>query len=265
VTLHHCSIDDQYDTFVSLGAKLHHRLFLRPSTIKSLTTADCVVAVSEHTRMTVNQALQRDFPMRVIYNGIDPEIFSPPEYHSAEKKGPVVLFFSGNPTFRKGFDLLAPIMRQLGGGFELRFSAGLRSSHPHRNLPRNMRCLGTLTEQELVQEIKWADIVLQPSRREGFGYSILEGMACGKPIISSNSSSIPELVQHGKGGYLCEVGSVEQIVKAIQDLGQSVEKRTIMGEYNRQQVLKHFTLQQMTEQYVALYQDSLGNYERHRD
>lgn len=265
VTLHHCSIDDQYDTFVSLGSRLHHRLFLRPSTRRSLTTADRVVVVSEHTRKAVIHLLRRDLPIRVIHHGIDPEVFAPRGSFSRGKKGPVALFFSGNPTLRKGFDLLAPVMRHLGNDFELRFTAGLRGGRPHGGLPPNMRCLATLSEQELVREINRADIVLQPSRREGFGYSILEGMACGKPIVSSNNSSIPELVDHGKGGYLCEVGSVDQIVKAIQDLGQSAERRKIMGEYNRQQVLSRFTLQQMTERYTAVYQELLENYERYRD
>jgi glycosyltransferase involved in cell wall biosynthesis len=265
VTLHHCSIDDQYGTFVSPCSRLHHRLFLRPSTKKSLSMADQVVAVSEYTRRAVTNVLQGDLPIRVIHNGIDPEVFAPRESFSFERKGRVVLFFSGNPTPRKGFDLLAPVMRRLGDDFELRFTAGLRRGRPHRDFPPNMRSLGTLSEQEMVREINGADIVLQPSRREGFGYSILEGMACGKPIVSSNGSSIPELVQHGKGGYLCAVGSVDQLVEAIQDLGQSAEKRKVMGEYNRRQVLSRFTLQQMSEQYAALYRDLLGNYERHRN
>ena len=110
----------------------------------------------------------------------------------------------------------------------------------------------------MVEQINKADIVLQPSRREGFGYSILEGMACSKPVVSSNCSSIPELVEAGKGGYLCEVGSVDQIVKAIQELAQSEDKRKLMGEYNRQRVLNRFSLRQMAQQYSALYRELVG-------
>ncbi len=257
VTLHHCSVDVGYDSFLTRGARIHHRLFLRPSVKKSLQSADRAVAVSEHTRQAIQQAFQQEFPIRVIHNGIDPAVFSPRETEPSKGRRPMILFFSGNAGPRKGFDLLGPVLKKLGMDFVLHYTAGLRGIFPGAGLPPNARCLGRLSEDELVREINRADIVLQPSRREGFGYSILEGMACGKPVISTHSSSIPELVHHGKGGYLCETGSVDPLVDAIRELAQSPEKRRQMGQYNRQQVLSHFTIERMAQEYYELYAELL--------
>ena len=128
------------------------------------------------------------------------------------------MFFSGNLSHRKGADLFVPVMKQLGSDYELRATGGLRGTSPIFDA-LNIRCLGRLSEDELIQQINLADISFQPSRREGFGLSILEAMACGKPVVSSNVSAIPEVLEHEKGGYLCEPGSVDQLVNAIRKLG----------------------------------------------
>ena len=165
------------------------------------------------------------------------------------------MFFSGNPSHRKGFDLLEPVMRRLGRDFVLRYTVGLRkeSSIPFQS--PNAQCLGTLTEDEVIQEIQAAHIAFQPSRREGFGLSILEAMACGKPVVSSDVSAIPEVLDDGKGGYLCETGSVDQFVNAIRKLAQSAELRNQMGEHNRRSVLKRFALERMAQEYYELYKE----------
>jgi len=168
-------------------------------------------------------------------------------------RGPIVLFFSGNASRRKGADLFVPVMKQLGRDFELRATGGLgRAATSFFNAP-NIRYLGRLTEDELVQQINEADIALQPSRREGFGLSILEAMACGKPVVSSNISAIPEVLEHEKGGYLCEAGSVSQLVEAIRRLAGSPSLRRQMGQFNRRVVQEKFTLDRMAHAYSRLY------------
>jgi len=258
VTLHHCSIDHESATFLSTFSQIHHQLFLKPSVGRSILSADRAVAVSGYTRKVLNLFFQKELPIRIIYNGIDPEIFAPREFAASRERSRIVLFFSGNPSLRKGVDLLAPIMLRLGGDFELRYTTGLRPITLGKGLSPNMKCLGKLSEPDLVAEINNADIILQPSRREGFGYSILEGMACGKPVVSTQCSSIPELVEHGQGGYLCEVGSVDQFVNAIRTLAQSEDRRRQMGDFNRQRVLERFSLKQMAHQYAGLYRELVG-------
>jgi len=257
-TLHHSSIDKDYLASLSPALAVHHQLILKPSVRKTIQLADRLVAVSASTKTMLCDVFQRDFPIEVIHNGVDAEVFRPLSEEKPSARGPVVLFFSGNLTRRKGIDLIGPVMRQLGADFLLHYTTGLQRTGPGPLRASNIKCLGFLDERDLVREINRADIAFQPSRREGFGYSILEAMACGRPVVSSNCSAIPELVDHGRGGYLCEVDSVAQIVAAIRNLAQSLELRRRMGDYNRQVVVQKFTLEAMCNRYSTLYRGLLS-------
>ncbi|MCI0419554.1 MAG: glycosyltransferase family 4 protein [Acidobacteria bacterium] len=257
-TLHHSSVDADFLLSLPPFKRWHHACILKPIVRRGLTLADRLVAVSQDTRQFFCQVFQRDLAVEVIHNGIDPELFAPNPTSCTEDRSVIRLFFSGNPSYRKGFDLLAPVMQRLGSDFVLSYTTGLRRVASAPLVGPNIRCLGKLTSAHVVEEINRADIALQPSRREGFGLSILEAMACGKPVVSSNCSAIPELVEHGQGGLLCEVGAVDQLVGAIRNLAQSAQTRHRMGEHNRQVVLQRFTLEQMASRYHTVYKSMLG-------
>lgn len=257
-TLHHSTVDADFLMTLPRFKRWHHACILRPIVKKGLTLADRLVAVSQDTRQFFCQVFQSDLAVEVIYNGIDTNLFAPSSTSSANGRSVIRLFFSGNPSHRKGFDLLAPVMQRLGLDFVLSYTTGLRRATSAPLVGPNIRCLGKLTSAQIVEEINRADIALQPSRREGFGLSILEAMACGKPVVSSRCSAIPELVEHGQGGLLCEVGSVDQLVSAVENLAQSAETRRRMGEYNRQVVLQRFTLERMASRYHTVYKSMLS-------
>src|SRR5690606_35387237 len=106
------------------------------------------------------------------------------------------LLYVGNAMKRKGTDLLAPILRELGPDFVLYYTSGFRNVDS-THLPSNMVPLGRLTDEELVAAYNECDALLFPSRMEGFGYTVAGAMACGKPVICTNASSMPELVENG--------------------------------------------------------------------
>ncbi len=256
VTLHQNSVDEEYLQVLPWTVRLHHGRLLKPSVINTLRLADRLTAVSRYVRRSYCELMQRDLPIPVIYNGVDTHYFRP-QPKDDEAGGPIVLFFSGNWSSVKGADLLAPVMEQLGRDFLLHYAVGLRQVSSAPISGPNVRFLGRLSEAELVRAINRSDIALQPSRREGFGLSILEAMACGKPVVSTRVSAIPEVLQEGKGGILCEPGSVGQLVTAVRKLAQSKELRVKMGDYNRQRALRQFTLDRMTSQYHRTYLELL--------
>jgi glycosyltransferase involved in cell wall biosynthesis len=257
-TLHHSSIDEEILPSFSWPVRFHHRWVLRRILAKTVRVADRLVTDSFFSRESFHQVMGKDLAIEVIHVGLDPDVFKPGPSVPSSSSGRCVLFFSGNPSRRKGFDLLDPLMKALGIDYQLRYTTGLRASGKPLLASPNAVFLGRLPEEQLIEEINRADIILQPSRREGFGMSILEGMACGKPVVSTHCSSIPEVLDHEEGGLLCEPGSVDQLVRAIQRLAQSVELRRKMGLHNRRQVLARFTLVQMVEAYWKLYQQLSG-------
>ena len=101
------------------------------------------------------------------------------------------------------------------------------------------------------------DILLMPTVREGFGLAVAEAMACGLPVVASDCSSIPELIDDGKGGYLCPIGDVDAFAEKINLLAESPTLRREMGEYNRTKVEKLFTLDRMVKNYQALFEEVL--------
>ena len=259
VTLHHSTVDEDYLEALPWAVRCHHRWLLKPFVIKTLGLADQLAADSCYSRDSFCEMIQQDLPIPVIYSGVDTNCFKP-QSKSDDTCGPIVLFFSGNWSFRKGADLLEPVMKQLGQDFLLQYTSGLRQARAAPITGPNIRFLGRLSEIELVQAINESDIALQPSRREGFGLSILEAMACGKPVVSTLSSAIPEVVQNGKGGLLCEPNSISELVTAVRKLAQSKTLREDMGNYNRQAVLERFNLDQMATQYFQLYSKSISEF-----
>ena len=74
-----------------------------------------------------------------------------------------------------------------------------------------------LGKQENLEELySISDLMLLLSEKESFGLVALEAMACGVPCIGTNVGGMPEVIQHGKTGYLCELGDIDDMAnKAI--------------------------------------------------
>jgi glycosyltransferase involved in cell wall biosynthesis len=80
-------------------------------------------------------------------------------------------------------------------------------------LEENVHFVGHVPENDLPAIIKGADLLVYPSLYEGFGLPPLEAMACGTPVVASNTSSLPEVV--GDAGVLVEPEDVASIAAGI--------------------------------------------------
>ena len=121
-----------------------------------------------------------------------------------------------------------------------------------------LESIGAVPFKEMQALYRQMDILLMPSVREGFGLAVAEAMACGLPVVASNCSAIPELIDDGKGGFLCPVGDVAAFAEKINFLADSPQLRHEMGEYNRSKVEKMFTLERMVKEYRELFEKVLS-------
>lgn len=117
-----------------------------------------------------------------------------------------------------------PIMKKLVlVGYPTKKKKELKKKVDKRNLSEKVNLLGFVDEEKLVKLYSTADIYVDISYYEGFGLQVVEAMACGTPVITSNASSLPEVV--GEGGRLIEIEDKEGLIKEITDLLTDEKKR----------------------------------------
>lgn len=226
---------------------MYHRLLVRRFQERSLRAAAVVTTISEYSARQVCAALP-DLDVRVIHPGVDTEYFTPGPSRAAD--GGFRLLFIGSPSRRKGIDLLPHIAALLGVGYEIRYAAG-----PAFPGVTNLYRTGPLTQELLREEYRTCDALIFPTRYEGFGLVAAEAMACGKPVIASRCTSLPELVVDGATGILCPVDDVAAFAAAARRLAGDRAACDAMGQAGRARVLRQFTLARMANAYIDLYRE----------
>lgn len=250
LTIHGYAIDKALDPYSSLLQKIHGRTDLRWLYKAAIKQADIVTTVSNFTAELVKQDLQIKKTIKVIYNGVDEQCFKPAKQRSLNKE--VRVLFSGNLTRRKGGHWLLPIVQRLDKRIVIYYTSGLREKTQLAAHPQ-LRPLGRLLHENMPALYQEMDILLFPTVREGFGLAAVEAMACGLPIVATNNSSLPEVVTSMQGGFLCPLGDVDAFASAIQTLADDAILRRQMGEFNRSDVEKKFTLSKMLLAYQELF------------
>jgi glycosyltransferase involved in cell wall biosynthesis len=109
---------------------------------------------------------------------------------------------------------------------------------------------------DAAQIISAYDVFVLPSLNEGMGRVLVEAMALGKPIVASNIGGIPDLVIHGKNGFLVPPKKPKELAKYIQILLEDEEKREKMGLAGKEMSL-NFSVENMVEKIEKLYGELL--------
>jgi N-acetyl-alpha-D-glucosaminyl L-malate synthase BshA len=111
-----------------------------------------------------------------------------------------------------------------------------------------------LGKQDLVHEkLAIADILLLPSELESFGLAALEGMACEVVPIANRVGGIPELIEHGKSGYLAEVGDVDTMAQYAIELLRDEKALGVMAKASRAVAQSRFCASRIIPQYEEFY------------
>lgn len=104
----------------------------------------------------------------------------------------------------------------------------------------------------------YTDLFLLPSETESFGLAALEAMACGVPVISSNSGGLPEVNFSGISGYLSNVGDVDDMAKNALSILANDEELSKFKQ-NALNVAKQFDILNIMPLYEAIYEKALKN------
>jgi glycosyltransferase involved in cell wall biosynthesis len=258
ITFHGYTLDRAMRQYNSPLQNLHYSTDLKWLTRKAIKSASAITAVSRCTAELVRKDTGLEQKIRVIYNGIDETQFVPTATRETGSQGINVLF-SGNLTHKKGANLLPDIAARLNPGIKILYTSGLRSN---KRLPAHpaLQCMGRVPYEAMPQLYNKCDILLFPTVREGFGLAAAEAMACGLPVVTTDCSSLPELVDDSKGGFLCPAGDAGFFANRINELADSRALRKEMGEYNRTRVEQQFTLKRMISDYIELFEETISRH-----
>jgi len=202
---------------------------------------------------------------RVIPNGVDTAVFSPGDQREARHQ------------------LELPLDREI-----IMFAAHGGSANPYKDYPTLLKALPSVVEKRggrlllvalgdavastdvsgvetrsvpfvndagrLALYYRAADLYVHPALAENLPLAIIEAMACGTPVVSTEVGGIPEIVEDGATGTLLAIGASAGLASAIVDLLADEEKTRAFSEAGIHRVLDRFTLERQAAEYLAWYE-----------
>jgi glycosyltransferase involved in cell wall biosynthesis len=229
--------------------------------------SDSIVACSRHISETLASTCPVLIPkVSVIYNGLDLNCFRPAGLEETRRirraaglpGDAIVVGFSGRLAPLKGPAFLLAAAESLVARYpQLYFlllgDGPLRAALEQQaaSLGERFRFLGWGPVADLLPLF---DILVQPSEVEGLGFSILEAMACGIPVVASAVGGIPEAVIHGVTGLLVPPGDSQAIATAIETLIRNPGMRREMGLTGRTRAERVFDSRVMARSFEELYE-----------
>jgi len=241
-------------------------------TCLALRVSDQVTAVSRAlARETEATFGSFDQDIKVIPNFIDPKMYLPKEgltakckEHFAPYGEKILVHISNFREVKRVVDVVrifalvekvvASRLLLVGDGPEM---ARVEREVLKLGLERKVQFLG---KQENVQDIlQMADIFLLPSEQESFGLVALEAMVCGVPVVASRVGGLPEVVQHGKTGYLADVGDIEGMSKAVLKLLTDHSLYQVFSEQAATWARETFPVERAVQSYESVYDSVVRN------
>jgi glycosyltransferase involved in cell wall biosynthesis len=191
-----------------------------------------MVVVSPSTRDDLaKRGLRRDL-IRVVPNGLDHRVFRPSE---PSRVDPDLVLFVGRLEYYKGVDLLLeswPRVRAtrpqarlvvVGAG---NAEPAMRSRAQALGLGDSVHFAGFVSQEEKVDWLQRAAVLVQPSRKEGWGLTVLEANACGTPVVATRVPGLRDSVRDGETGLLVPSGDPAALAAGIAQVLADAELRS---------------------------------------
>ena len=209
-----------------------------------------VIANSEGLKKLANKVVP-DQEISVIYNGVDTEEFRPLEDKQEENKLKIISI--GRLIERKGFKYLFESIKNnkqvsltlVGEG---NLQSELKKLAARNNIEVNF--LGKINHKDIAKYLQRADLFVLPSLNEGMSNSILEAMACGLPIIATDTGGSKELIKNN--GFVVKKADAGSLKKVIENFIANRELIESMGRASREAAEK-MSWDNIARDYLKVY------------
>jgi len=223
-------------------------LLLKRSQTRCANMAEKIIVPSEYLKRVVsNWGIPKE-KIAVVYNAFDPVEIAESKEELRRKFGFAGLVFvsAGRLVPWKGFEVLMKVMAEFPGAKLYIAGDGPQRVYLTRQGGSQVVFLGNISQSELLQRIKAADVFILNTFYEGFSHQLLEAMSAGTPVVSTDVGGNPELIENGKDGYLVEYNNKEQFVSALKgNIPMSISE-------NAKEKLKQFSSERAISSFVKL-------------
>ena len=188
------------------------------------------------------KGLRRDGRVSLWSRGVDRELFDPKRRDLAWRRergfrdDDVVVLFFGRLVLEKGIRDFVAIVRELRAkGVEVKpLVVGAGPAKGEFRALGDAVLTGNLEGPQLARAVASADILIHPSRTEAFGNVVLEAMASGLAIVSADTDSSRQLIEHGRGGVLVAAPDADSFATEIARLIADAGRRQKLGSEARE-------------------------------
>ena len=226
-----------------------------------------IVTPSQWLADKTAQSILKDKPISVIYNGIDTSVFRPHDKQECrqslslplDKQIILVVAKGGQLNPWKGGDLAQDIIKEFGDdprAFFVDLGGDASQDNP------NTKSVDYIADQDILAKYySAADILLYPSIADNCPLVVLEAQACGLPVVTFRTGGIPEIIEHQKTGFIADYKDMGDLITGIRFiLDMPPHKQNNMRQSAISRIRENFSLDQMVNQYLNLYQNIINSH-----
>lgn len=236
-----------------------------PVTRYAIESSDGVTAISNYLKQRTVQEFDVRQPIDVIYNFVNCDLYRR-DPRAAEYRGE---FAAPDERILAHVSNFRPVKRLCD---VIEIFDRVQKEIPSRLLlmgdgPERSRAEWLVTQKGLRDRVDFlgkvdrvheklsiADLMLMPSEMESFGLAALEAMACEVPAVATSVGGVPEVIEHGRSGFLAEVGDVEAMAKDAIEILSDEKRLREMGKTARWEAQSRFCSSRIIPEYEKFYE-----------
>lgn len=232
------------------------RLFAQVSERVLALFSDETIVISRHEFDRGRQLGVGESRLHLIPNGIatEPPDVEPAEWNDKRLK----VLYAGRLDRQKGVDILLKAVVGLEDKISVRLAGDVAvgSNFLQDEMPSCVEKLGWLDRKDVIAQMKSCDVLVMPSRWEGFGLVAVEAMRLAKPVAASAVGGLREVIGNGDCGFLFPPEDDRALHEVLAALDK--EKLKAMGERAYQRFLSAYTSDRMVREIDGVYVHMIG-------